>query len=315
MSAFWTPAASPHAHQVDVLFFSLVALSAVITLLVFGLLIGFSMRYRRGRRAERTLLPEVLSREIEIGWTAATLFLFLFIFWWASSIDLTAMTPPSNALQIHVYAKQWMWEAQHSSGAREINAVHLPVDTEVRLSMTSQDVIHSFFVPALRIKQDVLPGDVAPTEIWFRATKLGTFGLLCAEYCGTDHSAMRGKIVVMRRDDYAKWLQRQPRGDDLAHQGKQLFVARGCAGCHAGSSAVHAPSLVGIYNKPVQLSNGKSVVANDAYIRDSILQPTRDIVAGYEPIMPSFSGVLGNGEIEALVAYIRSLSDPGAENP
>ena len=183
--------------------------------------------------------------------------------------------------------------------------MHVPVDKPVRLVMTSQDVIHSFFVPAFRVKQDVLPG--RDTEIWFKATKTGVFPLLCAEYCGTDHSMMRGRIVVMRQDEYAEWLAKQPEGDDLANEGAKLFVAEGCSGCHAESSSVHAPKLAGLYGRFVQLSDGRQVKADEAYIRDSILQPKRDIVAGYGPIMPGFAGLLDNGEIQSLTAYIRSL--------
>ena len=159
---------------------------------------------------------------------------------------------------MHVVAKQWMWKTQHSNGAREINALHVPVDKPVRLVMTSQDVIHSFFVPAFRVKQDVLPG--RDTEIWFQATKTGVFPLLCAEYCGTDHSMMRGRIVVMRQEDYADWLAKQPEGDDLAHEGAKLFVAQGCSGCHAESSSVHAPKLAGPvrpYRQPLRRTPGQ----------------------------------------------------------
>ena len=161
-------------------------------------------------------------------------------------------------------------------------------------------------MPAFRVKQDVVPG--RNTEIWFQATKTGIFPLLCAEYCGTDHSMMRGRIVVMRQEDYAEWLSQQPEGDDLAHEGAKLFVAQGCSGCHADASNVHAPKLGGLYGRTVQLADGRSVKADDAYIRDSILQPKRDITAGFEPIMPSFAGMLDDGEIQSLTAYIRSLA-------
>jgi cytochrome c oxidase subunit 2 len=161
-------------------------------------------------------------------------------------------------------------------------------------------------VPAFRVKQDVVPGREA--EIWFQATKTGVFPLLCAEYCGTDHSMMRGRIIVMRQEDYADWLTKQPEGDYLAHVGAQLFVARGCSGCHADASKVHAPKLAGLYGRSVQLSDGRQVTADDGYIRDSILQPKRDITAGFEPIMPSYAGLLDDGEIQSLTAYIRSLA-------
>ncbi|HKO69329.1 MAG TPA: cytochrome c oxidase subunit II [Bradyrhizobium sp.] len=307
---FSLPEATTHAVRVDQIFYGLLILSGSTMLLVFALLIIFAARYRRGSNAKRGPLPEIVNREFEIGWTSATLFLFGFLFWWASSADIKGIAAPANALEVHVLAKQWMWKTQHSNGAREINALHVPVDQPVRLVMTSQDAIHSFFVPAFRVKQDVLPGQ--DTSIWFQATRTGVFPLLCAEYCGTNHSAMRGRIVVMRQEDYANWLTKQPEGDDLAHVGAKLFVAQGCSGCHAESSSVHAPKLTGLYGRTVQLSDGRQVKADDQYIRDSILQPKRDIVAGYEPIMPSFAGLLDDGEIQSLTAYVRSLGSEKA---
>ncbi|MDA9463301.1 cytochrome c oxidase subunit II [Bradyrhizobium sp. CCBAU 53415] len=305
-SPFRLPEASTHAVTVDHIFYLLLLLSGATVVLVFGLILLFAVRYRRGSSAKRGPMPEILSREFEIGWTVATLLTFAFLFWWASSADLGSLAAPPSALEIHVVAKQWMWKTQHPSGAREINALHVPLDQPVHLLMSSQDVIHSFFVPAFRIKKDVVPG--RDTDIWFQATKSGTFPLLCAEYCGTNHSMMRGKIVVMRQDDYAGWLVQQPEGDDLAHEGAKLFVSQGCSGCHAASSNVHAPRLAGLYGRAVQLADGRTVSADDAYIRDSILQPKRDVVAGYEPVMPSFKGLLDDGEIQSLTAYIRSLS-------
>jgi cytochrome c oxidase subunit 2 len=303
---FSLPEATTHAERVDHIFYGLLVLSGLTMLVVFALVLVLAIRYRRGSGAKRGPLPEIVSREFEIGWTMATLFLFAFLFWWAASADLSSLAAPANALEIHVVAKQWMWKTQHPNGAREIDALHIPVDKPVRLVMTSQDVIHSFFVPAFRVKQDVVPGREA--EIWFQATKTGVFPLLCAEYCGTDHSMMRGRIIVMRQEDYADWLTKQPEGDDLAHVGAKLFVARGCSGCHADASRVHAPKLAGLYGRSVQLSDGRQVKADDGYIRDSILQPKRDIAAGYEPIMPSYAGLLDDGEIQSLTAYIRSLA-------
>ncbi len=304
---FSLPEATTHAQRVDQIFYGLLILSGLTLLLVFSLVIILAIRYRRGSAAKRGPLPEIVSREFEIGWTAATLFLFAFLFWWAASADLGSLAAPADALEIHVVAKQWMWKTQHPSGAREIDALHVPVDKPVRLVMTSQDVIHSFFVPAFRVKQDVVPG--RETEIWFQATKTGVFPLLCAEYCGTDHSMMLGRITVMRQEDYADWLTKQPEGDDLAHVGAKLFVSQGCSGCHAEASTVHAPKLDGLYGGIVQLSDGRQVKADDGYIRDSIVLPKRDIVAGYEPVMPSYAGLLNDGEIQSLTAYIRSMSD------
>jgi cytochrome c oxidase subunit 2 len=306
LSVFMPEAASAQAVQTDQIYFVLLALSGAIILLVAALILIFSIRFRRGSKAKRGAMPRVMSRQIEIGWTSATLFLALFIFWWASSSQLSALVSPKNALEIHVVAKQWMWKTQHSNGAREINELHVPLATPVRLVMTSEDVIHSFFVPAFRMKKDVLPGRY--TETWFRPTKIGTFHLFCAEYCGTEHSRMTGRIVVMQIEDYAQWLAAQPQGDGLSKEGETIFRARGCSGCHSQISKVHAPSLDGVFGRKVPLADGRTVDADEAYLRDSMLKPRQDVAAGYEPIMPSYAGILTDGEIVSLTAYIRSLS-------
>ena len=211
-------------------------------------------------------MPHFMRNEFEIGWTAATLFLFLFIFWWAASAQLYALTPPKHAMQIHVVAKQWMWKVQQPSGIREIDEMHVPLGREILLDMTSEDVIHSFFVPALRIKQDVLPDRV--THLWFTPDKIGTYGLLCAEYCGTGHSRMTGKFIVMNAQDYARWAAVQPQTTGLAQEGEALFRQLGCSGCHAVQSSVHAPDLHGVFNHKVHLSDGRIVLADEQYLRD-----------------------------------------------
>jgi cytochrome c oxidase subunit II len=296
--------ASTQAVQTDHVVLGLVIVSALILFLVFGLIFFFSFRYRNGSKAERGQLPEWITRDFEIGWTLATLFLFLFIGWWTASSTLGSLVPTKGALQIHVVAKQWMWKTQHPNGAREINALHVPINEPVTLLMTSEDVIHSFFVPAFRVKQDVLPGRY--TQVWFTATRPGTYHLLCTQLCGIEHARMVGEVVAMERDDYAKWMAAQPMADAIAKKGEVLFRSLGCSGCHAGSR-VHAPPLQGVYGQRVHLTDGRTVVADDAYIRDSILMPARDIVDGYENIMPSFAGQVSDDQILALTAYIRSL--------
>jgi cytochrome c oxidase subunit II len=305
LGAFITQA-SDYAAEVDGIFWLLTIISGFIVALVAGLILVFSVRYRRGSRAERGELPEILKHEIEVGWTAATLFLFLFIFWWAASGQLSALNAPENALEIHVIAKQWMWRVQHPSGAREIDELHVPSETPVRLAMTSEDVIHDLYLPALRLKQDILPDRY--TYLWFTAKKTGTFNLTCAEYCGTDHARMAGKLVIVTPQDYARWIAAQPEGDDLAHQGEALFRSLGCSGCHAATSSVHAPDLDGVYGQEVHLSDGRVVTADEAYLRDSILLPDKDIVAGFAPIMPSFKGVASEEQLVPLIAYLKSLS-------
>jgi cytochrome c oxidase subunit II len=306
--SFFTSEASKHAVFVDHIFDGLSVLSALIVLMVFGLVFVFSIRYRRGSKAPRGRLPKFFTNEFEIGWFTATLFLFLFIFWWAATTQLSALTPPPNALQIHVVAKQWMWKIQQPNGLREIDEMHVPTNRRILLSMTSEDVIHSLWVPALRIKQDVLPGRT--TYLWFTATKTGDYGLLCTQFCGTGHSSMTGTMVIMTPQAYARWLSGQPQtvGNGLAEQGELLFNSLGCSGCHATQSSVHAPDLHGVYNHQVHLSDGRTVLADEAYIRDSILQPKRDIVAGFTPIMPSFKGIVTDSDLVKLIAYIKSLA-------
>ena len=298
--------ASTQAVRTDAIMAGLTMLSGLIILVVFGLIVVFAVRYRNGSKAKRGDLPQWTSRDLEIGWTTATLFLAMFIAWWTLSSSLGSLAPKAGAMEIHVVAKQWMWKTEHPNGAREINALHVPVGEPVRLMMTSQDVIHSFFVPQFRIKQDVVPGRY--TQTWFQATKLGTFHLFCTQLCGTEHARMVGDVVVMTARDFARWSAAQPQADDIAAQGATLFHSLGCSGCHEGS-AVHAPQLAGLYGKPVKLSDGRQVIADDAFIRDMILMPHAKVPAGYEPIMPSFSGLIGDDEILALTAYIRSLKD------
>jgi cytochrome c oxidase subunit 2 len=302
----FTTAASDYAVHVDRLFDLLSIVSGAVVILISALIIIFLARFHRGSRAPRGATPDKLDREIEIGWTVATLFTFLFLFWWAASTGLSALTPPKDGLEIHVVAKQWMWRIQHPSGAREIDELHVPANTNVRLAMTSQDVIHDLYLPALRLKQDILPGRY--TYLWFNANKTGIFHLTCAEFCGTDHSVMAGRLVIVTPDDYARWTAAQPEGDDLSHQGAALFHSLGCSGCHAPGSSVHAPDLNGVYGHPVHLSDGRTVMADEAYLRDSILLPEKDIVAGFSPIMPSFKGVATEGQLVELLAYLKSLA-------
>ncbi|RYJ04506.1 MAG: cytochrome c oxidase subunit II [Acetobacteraceae bacterium] len=301
----WPPTASEQAARVDLLFSGLMVISGAILLLVGGLLLVFCIRYRRGSAAPRGDLPKFLRRDVEIGWTVAMLFLALFLFWWAGAMQLKASDPPPGALEVHVLAKQWMWKTRYPNGAREINALHVPRGEPVRLVMTSQDVIHSFFVPAFRLKQDVLPGRF--TEMWFRPTASGEYHLFCAEFCGTDHARMGGTVTVMEPEDFARWVAAQPQEDDLAGEGATLFTALGCSGCHAPASAVHAPILDGVYGRMVHLADGRTIRADAAYLRDSILQPKRDVVVGFEPIMPSFEGLVDEADLQRLVAYLESL--------
>lgn len=296
--------ASTVAPRVDGIFWLLTGLSLAIMLLVGALVLVFAFRYRRGNATARGPVPERIAGRVEITWTAATFFAFIFVFWFAAALDTEQFEIPKNAMEVHVVAKQWMWKAEHANGAREINALHVPVGVPVRLVMTSQDVIHSFSVPAFRMKADVLPGRYV--ESWFEATKPGRYHLFCTEYCGTDHALMRGTVIVQTPQEFARWTAAQPQGDSLADQGAKLFVQMGCAGCHGGSQTVRAPTLAGLYGRQVPLQGGGFVAADEGYLRDSILLPEKHVVAGYAPVMPNYTGVASEEDVIRLVAYLKS---------
>ncbi len=300
------PQASTFAPLTDAVFDVLLGLSVVMVLLVTGLIILFCSRYRRGSPARHGgQISKLLDYEIEAGWTLIPLFIFIFMFTWAVSQQFTMFYPPKDSLAIRVIAKQWMWKTQHPGGQREINALHVPTGTPVRLEMASQDVIHSFYVPAFRIKRDVVPGRL--NEVWFEATRPGAYHLFCTEFCGTDHARMGGTVTVMSPEAYADWLDEQPMGETLAQTGERLYHELGCSGCHDGGGTVRAPDLHGVFGGPVPLDDGSVVTADERYVRDSILMPKSEIVASYRPIMPSFENVLDEEELLALVAWIQSV--------
>jgi cytochrome c oxidase subunit 2 len=302
--AWWPPAASEYASQIDFLFGSLLLICGLTIGLVFFLLLFFANKYRHGSNADRSGTTRKTWR-FEVSWTAATLLIFVGLAGWGADIYLKLYNPPADALQIFIVGKQWMWKAQHPGGQREINALHVPAGQDVRLVMASQDVIHSFFIPALRIKQDVVPGRYE--TMWFRADKVGRYHLFCAEYCGTDHAHMGGWITVMNPREYADWLQAQGGQQTLAAQGEQLFRRYGCSGCHEPGGTVRAPNLHGVFGGPVPLSDGSVVIADEAYVRDSILDPKGQVAAGYAPVMPTFAGQVSEDDLAKLVAYIESI--------
>jgi cytochrome c oxidase subunit 2 len=306
--------ASTLAGPMDGLLLALTILSALVVGGIAFLIVFFAVRYRRGTSAPRTDSPApVRSASLEALWIGMPLVVFLGIFYWAARLYTDLRIPPPDALTINVVGKQWMWKVQHPGGQREINELHVPAGVPVRLLMTSQDVIHSFFVPAFRVKQDLLPGRY--TDLWFEATKPGSYQLFCAEFCGTDHSRMGGSIIVMTPDAYGRWLADNPGPGSLAAQGEALFRSHGCSGCHGESATVHAPNLAGIYGRRVPLSDGTFVSVDERYIHDSILLPAKEVAAGYTPIMPSFQGQLDEGQILELVAYIRSLGNQPEGTP
>ena len=259
------------------------------------------MRYRAGSSADRSNVP-LSSRWLELGWTFTPLAIFLGIFAWAAVVYARFYSGPPDAMTVFVVGKQWMWKAEHANGRREIDELHVPLGEPVRLVLSTEDVIHSFFVPAFRIKQDAVPGRY--TMIRFTPTQEGEYRLHCAEYCGTDHARMGGRVVVMAPAAFAQWLA-QGDANSLAARGFELFRQKGCSGCHSANSTVHAPDLAGIYGRVVHLTDGRTLVADETYLRDSILLPKRDVVAGYEPLMPSFQGQLDESELAALITYLK----------
>jgi len=298
---------SSYATSVDTIFICLLLLCGGITLAVFAVMVGFCIRYRKGSKADRTHYPsEGKQIGIELTWIVIPLVLFIGLFIWAGNVYYEMFSPPADGIAIYVVGKQWMWKIEHADGRREINQLHIPINKDIVLTLTSQDVIHDFDVPAFRIKHDVLPGRYV--RMWFRATKAGTYHLFCGQYCGDLHSQMVGSVIAMSDTDYVTWLQSSSGNapETLAAEGSRYFHTLGCSGCHEGSQVIHAPSLDGFYGQPVPLQSGQIVVANDTYIRDCILQPAKNVPAGYQPIMPSFQGLLSEEQIIALIAYIKS---------
>jgi cytochrome c oxidase subunit II len=297
-------AASTQAGRTDTIFLAMVLLCGAVAVVLCVLVVVFAVRYRRGNAVDRTPPREL--RGIEIAWTVAPLLVFFGVFAWAARDFVTLADPPAGALPVSVVAKQWMWKLQQRNGRREINELHVPQGEPVVLTMTSEDAIHSFFVPAFRIKQDVLPGRY--TRLWFTATRVGEFPLFCSEYCGSEHSRMTGRVVVMTPADYGRWLASGPAQPGMAQYGFALFRQLGCSGCHDARSTIHAPLLDGVSGRTVRLQDGRSVTADANYLRDSILVPARDVVAGFEPVMPSYAGQVTEDDLQALIAYLQSTS-------
>jgi cytochrome c oxidase subunit 2 len=302
----WPARGSEHATEVDLLIGSFGLLVLLLSAPVFVLMIVYMVRFRRGREAERGYQEE-RNVWLETSWAVIPFLLVLGFYVWSTSLFLQQESPPDDTLTVNVFAKQWMWKFQHAEGAREINELHVPAGRPIRLVLNSQDVIHSLYLPAMRIKQDVVPGMV--NQLWFTPDRPGTYPLRCAEFCGTDHSVMGGELIVMEPSAFARWLAESGADRSMAQRGEMLFRQLGCAGCHAPDASVHAPSLVGLYGSPVPLSDGSIVIADEQYIHDSIMLPNKEVAAGYEPIMPPFGNVLEQEQVGQLQAYIKSLGD------
>ncbi len=302
--------ASTLAPQLDAIYFFALAISIVSSILIALAVLYLAIRYRR------TADNQIGEREragiwLEITWSVIPFAIMMVMFVWGAKVFFHARRPPADAVEYYVIGKQWMWKFQHPEGYREINTLHVPVGLPIKLTMTSEDVIHSFFVPAFRGKMDVLPGRY--TTYWFEATKPGSFRLFCSEYCGTEHSMMGGTIEVMEERDYEKWLAaRAGEGGPAMASGAELFAARTCDTCHRTDSELQAPYLRGTFGHEVELTDGSMVRVDENYLRESILDPGAKVVKGYQPLMPTYKGQLSEDELLQLIIYIKSLSDDDA---
>jgi cytochrome c oxidase subunit II len=306
----WPDQASTHATAVDALLAFITGVCGFFAVLIAVLLLVFAVRYRRRAETDRPA-PAHGSLALELTWSLIPLGFMMAFFFWGARLYFNWGRPPDDSLEVYVVARQWMWKMQHLGGQREINALHVPVGRPVRLTMTSTDVIHSFFVPAFRIHMDVLPGRY--TTVWFEATKPGRYNLFCSQYCGTNHAKMVGEVVVMEMEEYRTWLSQGADGG-LAAEGRKLFMKLQCAACHSGDALARAPLLESIYQKQVPLENGQTVLADESYLRESILFPDAKIVAGFKPIMPSYKDQVDEEEVLQLIAFIKSLK-PGQTPP
>jgi cytochrome c oxidase subunit 2 len=302
--------ASSIAGQVDALYFFLIAISVFFGFLIYGTVTYFAIRYRR-RHAAEVGADIHGSTSLEILWTAIPFLIAMVIFAWGTVVYFKMHRPPSDTLDVFVVGKQWMWKIQHTQGKREINNLHVPVGQAVKLTMTSEDVIHDFFIPAFRVKMDVLPGRY--TSVWFKPTKVGEYHLFCAEYCGTKHAGMKGTVTVMERADYQKWLAGGGDDEPLDVAGGKLFEQYRCNTCHLQEASGRGPSLIDLFGKDVELANGRKIVADEAYIRESIINPGARTVAGYKLLMPTFQGQISETGILQIMAYIKSLQKEEVE--
>jgi cytochrome c oxidase subunit 2 len=302
-SALFPAEASGIAPYVDALYFFLVAMTIFGTTFVAILLLVFSVRYRREKNPVATQIEG--STLLEATWTIIPLAIFLVTFVWGALLYFRIYDPPTNAMNIYIVGKQWMWKAEHPGGQHEINALHVPTGKPIQLTMISQDVFHSFSIPDFRIKREVIPGRYS--TVWFEATQVGTYHLFCTQYCGTQHSGMVGEITVMTPADYKKWLEQSNSGQSLAQNGERLFASMGCNSCHNGTAAARGPSLAGVYGSKLTLTDGRQILVDDAYLRNAILNPSEHVTAGFAPIMPTYQGQISEDGLIDLVEFIKNM--------
>jgi cytochrome c oxidase subunit 2 len=297
-------AASSIAEGVDRLYFFLTGVTLFFTALIFIVIFYFMVKYRR--RSDDEQPPETGENlPLELTWTVVPTLLTAVIFVWSSSLYFRNSRPPTASTEIFVIGKQWMWHLQHPEGVREINELHVPVNVPIKLTMTSEDVIHDFYIPAFRVKKDAVPGRY--TSLWFQATKTGVYHLFCAQYCGADHAEMVGWVYVMNQPDYAAWLSGGARNESMAQTGERLFNQLGCITCHVADGTGRGPSLAGLYGKPEKLRSGEMRPVDEALIRQAIVNPNSILLPNYPPIMPTFQGQVNEEQVLQLIAYVKSL--------
>jgi cytochrome c oxidase subunit 2 len=302
-SALFPAEASTIAPYMDALYFFLVAISLVGLVFVAGLILYFSVRYRRDKHPVAVQIEG--STILEATWTIIPLGLFLIVFVWGGFLYFRIYDPPTNAMNIYIVGKQWMWKAEHPGGQHEIDALHIPVGQPVQLTMISQDVFHSFSIPDFRVKREVIPGRYS--TVWFQATDPGTYHIFCTQYCGTLHAGMIGEVTAMTPADYKKWLDESTSGTSLAQNGERLFASMGCNACHNGNATARGPNLAGVYGSKLTLTDGSQVVVDDAYLRDAILNPSEHVTAGFAPIMPTYQGQISEDGLIDIVEFIKQL--------
>ena len=299
--------ASTLAPRVDELYWFIIAVTAFFGILVSVLVVWFAVKYRTD---DPTKIGARITGSIplELGWSLIPFVISLVIFLWAADVFFDLHRPPDQTLEIYATGKQWMWRFQHLDGKSEINELHVPVGRAVKITFTSEDVLHSLFVPAFRVKADAIPGRYS--TLWFNATQVGRYHLFCAEYCGTKHSAMIGWVTVMEPSAYQAWLSGGTEGT-LAARGERLFNDLACHTCHVSDGSGRGPSLVNTFGTEALLATGAVATVNESYVRESILNPQAKLVAGYQPLMPTFQGLVTEEQVMALIEHVKSLQTSG----
>lgn len=300
--------ASTLAPGIDGLFWFITFINTIFFIVIAAGVVIFVKRYRR--RGPDEITPHIThNQKLEIAWSVGPLFILIAIFFWGFHGFMRAQIAPANAMEIQVKAKKWVWEFEYPDGMRSLNSFHVPLNRPVRLVMTSEDVLHSFFVPTFRAKMDIIPNRY--TEVWFEPTKAGVHQIFCTEYCGKGHSDMLAKVHVDDEATYQRWLKE---GDEeiqkmpLKELGRLVWENRGCATCHSiDGTRGQGPTWKGIYGTNRPFTDGTSAVADENYIRQSILEPNAKVVQGYEPVMPTFQGLLRDREVLGAIEYIKSL--------